>query len=141
MKKINILFVCKYNRFRSRVAEAYFKKINRNKKISASSAGLIQGFFPLDKDQVRIAKNDFGININGKPRAMSMNLLKKQDMIIVIADDVPRNIFNYKWYKDRIFSWKIRDNNDNSTDKEIRKTIMQIIKKIDDLNNKLEKAK
>ncbi len=30
---MNIIFVCKYNRFRSRVAEAYFKKINKDKNI------------------------------------------------------------------------------------------------------------
>ena len=45
----SILFVCKYNRFRSRVAEAYFKKINKNKNISVKSAGIIKGNLPLDK--------------------------------------------------------------------------------------------
>ena len=46
---MNIIFVCKYNRFRSRVAEAYFNKINRNKNIHAYSRGVIRGDYPLDK--------------------------------------------------------------------------------------------
>ena len=32
MIKKNILFVCKYNRFRSKVAEAYFNSLNKNKE-------------------------------------------------------------------------------------------------------------
>ena len=40
---MNILFVCKHNVFRSRVAEAYFKAINQNKNLKASSAGPIKG--------------------------------------------------------------------------------------------------
>ena len=35
-----ILFVCKFNRFRSKVAEAYFKKINRNRRIKERRFGL-----------------------------------------------------------------------------------------------------
>ncbi len=53
MKKINILFVCRYNRFRSRVAEAYFKKINKNFKVK--SAGLFKGR-PLSPKTIKEAK-------------------------------------------------------------------------------------
>ena len=40
---MKILFICKYNRFRSRVAAAYFKKINKNSKIKVESAGKDMG--------------------------------------------------------------------------------------------------
>ena len=38
----NILFVCKHNVFRSKIAEAYFKKVNQNREINAKSAGIIK---------------------------------------------------------------------------------------------------
>jgi len=36
--KMKILFLCKYNRFRSKVAEAVFNKLNHNNHMSAESA-------------------------------------------------------------------------------------------------------
>ena len=38
---MKILFVCRHNRFRSKVAEAIFNKLNKNKEIQIESAGLI----------------------------------------------------------------------------------------------------
>ena len=137
MKKIRILFVCKYNRFRSRIAEAYFKKINKNKKYIAESAGVIQGFLPLDKNEVKAAK-DFGISILGKPRAMTMDLLKKQDIIVVVANDVPKEIFSYKWYKDKVRIMKIKDVKDNDKLENIRKVIKTIIKNLDKFTKQLK---
>ena len=52
-KKTNILFVCKYNRFRSKIAEAYFNKINKNKLVSVKSAGIIRGN-PVSKDIIAV---------------------------------------------------------------------------------------
>lgn len=40
---MKILFICKYNAFRSRIAEEYFKKINKNSKIQVISRGFIMG--------------------------------------------------------------------------------------------------
>jgi len=48
---MKILFVCKHNRFRSKVAEAFFNKLKKNKKIKAESAGLV-----LDKLRPYIEK-------------------------------------------------------------------------------------
>jgi len=91
--KTNILFVCRYNRFRSRVAEVYFKKINKNKNISVKSAGLIQGR-PLDKTQVTMASSKkFGIDIRGKPQGLSSKLMIWQNTTIIVADDVPPQVF------------------------------------------------
>jgi len=135
---MNILFVCKYNRFRSRVAEAYFKKINKDESINASSGGIIKGFLPLDKDEVRVAKN-FGISILGKPRALSVELLKSQDKIIVVANDVPKKVFSYGAYKNKVEIWKIPDANEGKTqDKRLSEIIEKIIKKVDNLNKELK---
>lgn len=137
---MKIIFVCKYNRFRSRIAEAYFKKINKNKSISVESAGVLEGFLPLDPYQIEIAK-EFGISIIGKPRTMSMDLLKNQDLIIIVANDVPKSIFSYKWYKDKVVKWNIPDVIEGEDTRGDKKVIEMIIKKVDQLVKKLEKAK
>ena len=137
---MKILFVCKYNRFRSRIAEVYFKKINRNKKIKVSSAGLIKGYLPLDRNQVRNAK-EFGLNILGKPRTTSMEMLRNQDLIIIIADDIPKTIFNKNWYKDKVIIWKIPDVKEGRDVEGNRKIIRAILKKVDELNKKLERRR
>ena len=140
MKPKSILFVCKYNRFRSRIAEAYFNKINKNKNYKAESAGVIEGFMPLDKNQVRIAK-EFGLSISGKPRAMSMDLLKRQNMIIVVANDVPKSLFSYKWYKNKVIKWGVRDVKEGADTKGARTSTKKIIKKVNSLVKQLEKKK
>ena len=84
---MKILFVCKYNRFRSQIAESYFKKINKNKKVFVNSAGMIKGDYPLDKLQVSIGKR-LGVDIGKKPEGMSINLLKEHDIIVIVADNV-----------------------------------------------------
>lgn len=149
MKKIRILFICKYNRFRSRVAEAYFKKINKNKSIIAESAGLFQGWYPLDKNQLNTAKK-FGLNIDGKPRGLSTILLKKQDRIIIISDDIPATLFDQVMIADdtpqlfnkegRVDVWKIKDvvfsQDKKSVDRIIRSVIKRVNKLVKQLNDK-----
>ena len=135
MKK-SILFVCKYNKFRSRVAEAYFKKINKNKNISVKSAGLIQGN-PIKKLEKLISKN-MGITISGNPKTMSSKQLSKIDIIIIVANDVPKEIFKYKGkYIQKLVVWKIKDNL-NDKPKEVEKIIKQIMKKVDSLVEELK---
>jgi protein-tyrosine-phosphatase len=134
---MKILFVCKYNRFRSRIAEAYFNKINKNKKIKTDSAGLIQGSYPLDKEEVEVAK-EFKIKLKGKPKALSYRLLKENDVYIVVADNVPISIFETKRYKKRIIRWKIKDVRKAECKESIRKVIKQIITKVDKLNEVLK---
>ncbi|MCK5321567.1 hypothetical protein KAJ38_03240 [Candidatus Pacearchaeota archaeon] len=135
--KINILFVCKYNRFRSRIAAAYFRKINRNRKIRVKSAGVIEGS-PINKNLINVAK-EFCINIQGSPRGLSSKLLKWQDILIVAADDIPKDLFNLnnKYNKKTIF-WKIRDTvSDN--DWEVKQIIKRVINRVSELNKRLEK--
>ena len=145
MKKTRILFVCKYNRFRSRTAEAYFKKINGNKNIVATSAGIIPGYLPLDKTQVKVTES-FGFSILGKPKAMNMKMLNNQDKIIVVADDVPREIFmapqsvKKKYdYRNRVIFWKIPDVSEGKNVEQNKKIIKAIIIKVDELNKELER--
>jgi len=128
MKRLNILFVCKYNRFRSRIAEAYFKKINKNKRIKAASAGIFKGD-PVSKEIISIGKK-MGLKIKGVPRAINIKLLKWQNMVILVADNVPKKLFSFNKKRGKeLIVWKIKD--------EIR-SIPLIIKKVNELNKDLE---
>ena len=128
---MKILFVCKYNRFRSRTADVYFKKINKNNKITSSSAGIFQGSYPLDKTQVRVGK-ELGLNIEGKPRAISTDLLRNIDLIVIVANDVPESLFNPRYQK--IIKWNISDVKEGKDDGKDRKVMKKIFKKVDELN-------
>jgi len=133
-KSINILFICRYNRFRSRVAEAYFKKINKNKKIKVDSAGAMKGT-PVDNREIKAAKK-FGLKINGKTKGISSKLLTLQDICIIVADDVPTSLIKDKTYnKGKTFVWNIKDGRDT------QRIINQIMKKVDKLNKDLESGK
>jgi len=146
---MKILFVCKYNRFRSRIAEAYFNKINKNPKIKAESAGIIQGWLPLDKTEVEIAK-EFDLDIIGKPRALSTELLRQQNKIVIAADNVPISIFEKVMIadntpisfasKNNLIIWKIQDE-EKGNKESIRKIIKSIIANVDKLTNELRGEK
>tara|TARA_Y100000310_G_scaffold1683_1_gene2130 strand:- start:401 stop:1306 length:906 start_codon:yes stop_codon:yes gene_type:complete len=141
MNKINILFVCRYNRFRSRIAKAYFKKINKNKNIRVKGAGAIQGSYPLEKIEINIAK-EFNLNINGKPQGLSTKLLKWLDIAVITADNVPIDLFKgTKKRGKKVIVWKIRDIIKLDDKSGMRKLVRQIIKKVDVLNKQLEKKK
>ena len=131
---MNILFVCRFNRTRSRIAEAYFKKINKNKNIKIKSAGLFKGR-SVGNEDIKLAKK-FGIDIRGKVRAISSKLLVWQNLIIIVADDVPKSIF--KRGARNIIVWKIKD---SQYQKDPEKLVKDIIKKVDKLSKKLEKVK
>ncbi|MFA5856574.1 MAG: hypothetical protein WC867_04400 [Candidatus Pacearchaeota archaeon] len=106
---MNIIFICRHNVFRSRVAEFYFKKYNKNKNIKAISGGLIKGI-KNNKGQIEAFK-DLNINPNKftKPKNISVDILRKQDLIIIAADDVPIELFNNKSYVKKVIKWNIKD--------------------------------
>jgi len=134
--KINILFVCRYNRFRSRIAEAYFKKINKNKKITVKSAGLFKGS-PLSSETIKNAKR-YGLDIVGRVNGLSSAVIKNQNIIVVVADDVPSQVFDKsRKMGKKVLLWNIKDAN-YKDQKSVEKVIKKIIKKVDDLNSKFK---
>jgi len=137
---MNILFVCRYNRFRSRIAKDYFNKINKNKNIRSKSAGLIKGS-PLSPRTIKVAK-EFGLDINGRVNGLSSKLMAWQNIVVIVADDVPKAVFdkNKKYYKKKVINWKIKDAK-YETKTEIKKLVKQIMKKADYLNKQLENKK
>ena len=130
-----ILFICKYNRFRSRIAEAYLKKINKN--VLVDSAGVIQGN-RIDEPAIKAGRK-FGMNIGGKPKGLSSKLLESQDLVVIVASNVPKSLIKDKEYnRGKIVMWKIVDAR-NSSEKERVRIIEQIIRKVDKLNKGLNK--
>ena len=126
-----VLFICKHNRFRSKVAEALFNKYNSNKNYIACSGGLLPGKYPLNKEQVKVAR-EFGIKLVGKPKPISTDLLSKTGLIIIVADNVKEEIFEAEKYGKEIITWKIRDDYTGES-KNIRKIIANIEKKLKNL--------
>ncbi len=123
-----ILFICKHNRFRSKTAEMFFNKFNKNKNYVAIGAGLLPGSYPLDKVQVKVAK-EFGIKLHGKPKPITMELLKKIDILVIVADNVPSEIFKSKKYGRDERRWEIHDTITGS-EEEVRKIMSKIEKKV-----------
>ena len=127
MKIRRILFVCKYNRFRSRIACALFKKI-KIRGVIAQSAGIFKGS-RINQLQKEVC-SESGVFIQGSTRSISTSLLKWQDTIVVVADDVPPSLFKeQKSYGKKLKVWKIRDVNTNSSE-EIRKTVAAIASRV-----------
>ena len=131
---MKIAFVCKYNRFRSQIAETYFDQLNKNKSIKLYSAGVIKGW-PIAKTTKKVAK-ELGINLKGKTKTLNEDLLVSLDLIIVVADNVPGNLFKGRVKK--VIVWKIKDAN-QSNEKEIAKVIKQIKPKVEKLVKQLNK--
>ena len=145
MKKMRVLFVCKHNKFRSKVAEAYFKQINKNKNIIASSAGIIRGNLSSAERKALLVIKEFNINLKEKSQGLSIDLLRKQNLIIIVADDVPKIIFNKKEYINfkttKIIVWKIPDNPGATSIVKLRKIVPAIMKKVDELNAGLQRRR
>ncbi len=134
---MKILFICKYNRFRSRVAEAYFKKINKNKNITSASAGLIIGS-PVNDFQKNTVRR-FGLDISRRPKPLSSKLLKEQNLIIIVANDVPKETFNK--FKAKTIAWKIPDAKVNKEEiivKIIKPILRKVEKLVKDLNEEMK---
>lgn len=133
---MKILFICKYNRFRSQIAEAYFKKINKNKNVKSDSAGIISGI-PIAKSVKDIGKK-LGFKVKGKPKGINEKLLKEADLIVIVANDVPESLFGTK--NKKLVKWNIPDvcQADLCSIERVAKMIM---KKIEELNGKLKRKK
>ena len=122
---MKILFVCKHNRFRSKVGEAFFNKLNTNKNIITQSAGIFQGY-PI-ADTVKAIAKEFNLTLTMPRKTISEDLLKWSDHIIITAKDVPLSLFDHDFCK-KVIKWNIPDTKDNN--KEEIKRIFSIIEKL-----------
>jgi protein-tyrosine-phosphatase len=132
----NILFICKHNRFRSKVAEAFFKKYNKNKNYKPFSGGLLPGRYPLEEMQIKVAK-EFGINLKGRPKPIKMDLLMKMSIVVIVANNVPSEIFKNEKYDRQEIIWNIHDDYTGDYN-DVRNIIAQIEKKVLELIRELK---
>jgi protein-tyrosine-phosphatase len=102
--KLNILLVCKYNRFRSKIAEAFFKKLTDHK---VKSAGIIKGL-PID-DEIYLCAEMFGLKLAKSIRTLDWDTLMWQDMIIIVSSNVPKKLFEDVRLVKEMRVWEIPD--------------------------------
>lgn len=111
MKKLKIHFVCRANIYRSRLAEAYFKKLTGDKYI-VSSSGIERWRNPLkfkDKWATMLAKKH-NLVLSEKSRQSSSHLFAEQDLLIFARQDVYDGACHkYHFDKKKAIIWDIRD--------------------------------
>jgi len=129
---MKILFVCKYNRFRSKVAEGYLKSKVVDGNFSVASAGLIPSINGMEKRELKVV-NKFGIEIHGKPQGLNTRKIFASDLIVIVADNIPKRLFRFHNHKLRVLKWRIKDFNPGESEEEIEEIVKQIIKKVDRL--------
>lgn len=105
---MKLLFVCKYNRFRSKVAECIFNALNVDKNVHAESAGLLMDASRqyIEKNVLKIM-NEKGYGLRGVPRQLTSRLVKDFDVVVIVADNVNKEFFH--GFKGKIVKWKISD--------------------------------
>lgn len=132
---MKILFVCKHNIYRSRIAEEHMKKISNHE---IDSAGLISFSGKVPKTHI-ISSAKYGLNLDNKSKTLSVELLNEQDLVIIVADDVPIEVFKNPVYKfGEVRKWGIEDvNHLDMTHEEVEGIIEQIIKKVEELENEI----
>ena len=125
---MNILFICKHNRFRSKVAETFFKKLNKNKKIKVNSGGISLDILRpyIEKNVIKMMKEK-DCDIKGKPKRITNKSIREANLIIIVADNVNKEYFSNS--NARIIKWKIMDC-DASDIKNIKRAINQIEHKV-----------
>lgn len=126
---MNILFICRHNRFRSKVAETIFKKLNKKKEIRAESAGIL-----IDEARPYVAKNvvkimrERGYFIGNKiSRQITSDRINDYDLLIIVADNLEKEFFVSSGFKGKIICWRMSDCDENDL-KGIRKRIKDIEK-------------
>ncbi len=123
-----VMFVCKFNRFRSQLATGFFNKLADKKKYQAVSAGIIRGY-PISSEVKKLARKH-KIKID-YPKGLAGEVLNSQDIIIIVADDVPPEIFkNNKAAGTKILVWKIKDTKE-TPGKQLDSTVKQIQDKVE----------
>ncbi len=137
---MKILFICKHNRGRSKVAEAIFNKLNKNRKILAESAGLIMDDSrPYIAEKVLEALKEKGYNAQGIPRQAAKELTNKFDVIVLVADNLEKGFFHD--FQGKIIRWDIKDCDEDNAEcikriiGEIEKNVKKLILDLKNTNS------
>ncbi|MBU2523010.1 MAG: hypothetical protein KKE23_01825 [Nanoarchaeota archaeon] len=100
----NMLFVCRNNQLRSKVAEDFFKQFNKNPEHSARSAGILSG------------------------NLINQDLARWANRIIIVADNVSPSMIEEKYGK-KVEIWGV-SSNDNNLYREIENKVKTLLGEI-----------
>ena len=102
---MNILFICRYNCFRSKIAEAYYNSQAKE----AKSAGYMPGI-PISKGTFACAK-ELGLELDETTQGITHDLTLWSDTIIIIDDFNSTPIFSghAKRHGKKLLYWNIPD--------------------------------
>ena len=131
---MKILFICKYNRLRSKIAEALFTHYNKDKKNEVKSAGIRTYFMsPFIVEKAKKLLEQRGVKVDSDASVMVNDyLIKWADKIIVVANDVDTKLFP----KDKVEKWEVEDI-DKDENKIVSMKIDEIELKIKELVKKI----
>ena len=132
---MNILFVCRYNRFRSVMAEAFFNKYNKNTTLHARSGAPIRG--GPQRESILKAAKEFNLKIKKHPQGLTARMLRWSDLIVVVADDVPTSLFDKnKKIGKKVVAWNISDAKKDTLEervaitRRVRKKVLELVKEL-----------
>lgn len=109
-KKEKILFVCRYNQSRSQIARALLEKLDKEKRYEADCAGVIEAKGSKDiKNALKKIFREYDLEYKEK-KLLSRSLLENFDRIIIVADDVPKSLFDPENEKGtKVEKWSVKD--------------------------------
>ncbi len=91
---MKILFICKHNRFRSKVGEALFRKYAGTQHQVKSAGVELRPLTPYVAPLVKKVLASYGItSVADAPLPVSDSLIAWADRIIVVANDVDASLF------------------------------------------------
>jgi len=138
---MNILFVCKHNRFRSKVAEALFRHHYKGDSVRAKSAGLtVDIMHPYIGRGVHHVMKEKGISIRDDGAIkIEPFLLKWVDKLIIVADNVSPDMFRDKEMLGNkpVAIWAVSDTSETDIEG-IRWRVNEIEKKVLELINEMK---
>ena len=133
---MKILFICRYNNFRSKVAKLFFDKLNKNPTVETKASGLIKAVH-YSREQQQEALNKFGIRLEGVSELLDEDLYHWPDKIILVGDDIPATFFKeLKAEGTEIIVWKLKDILPNDLDykektQKLTESILKEVKKVE----------
>src|SRR3990172_5316899 len=137
---MNILFVCKHNRFRSKVAEALFRHCYKGDSVRVKSAGvIIDMMHPYVSRGAYSVLRERGISLRDDGAvALDSFLFKWADKIIIVADNVSPDMFRNKELLENksVKIWPVQDVSETDIEG-IRRKINEIEKKDGEFVNTL----
>ncbi len=132
--KMKVLFVCRHNRFRSKVAEALFNNYNKNKRNEAQSRG-VKRDLPYVAPLVKKILKEYGIDkVDNTPKFIDDKIINWADKIVVAADNVSAELFKDK----DVEIWKVQDC-DQDDEEGIRLRVKHIDERVKELVKRLKK--